>query len=73
MALNVKVNQKAKLRIYNIAEYLEEEYSMQTARNFVQTVYKTIDKVAEHPAGKRHPQSSVRDSRESDESFVSPD
>ena len=48
MALNVRVNQKAKLRIYDIAEYLEEEYSMQTARNFVQTVYKTIDKVAEH-------------------------
>ena len=60
MALNVKINQKAKLRIYNIAEYLEEEYSMQAAKNFVQKVYQTIDKVAEHPTrGRKVPVSNT--------------
>ena len=60
MALNVKINQKAKLRVYNIAEYLEEEYSMQVAKNFIQKVYQTIDKVAEHPTrGRKVPSSNT--------------
>ncbi len=60
MALNVKINKKANQRLYNIAEYLEEEYSFQTAKNFVQKVYKTIDKVAKHPTrGRKVPLSNT--------------
>ena len=49
MAINVKINKKANQRIHAIATYLEEEHSFQAAQNFVQNVYKTIDKVAKHP------------------------
>ena len=45
MAKIVKINKKATQRISTIAEYLEEQYSLQTAKSFVDTVYKTIDKV----------------------------
>jgi plasmid stabilization system protein ParE len=45
----VKMNQTAKLAINKIAEYLEYEYTYQTAANFVGNVYETIDKIKAHP------------------------
>jgi plasmid stabilization system protein ParE len=56
----VKVNKKATRRISTIAEYLEYEYSYQTATKFVILVYKTIDKVAEYPSrGRKIPASKT--------------
>lgn len=45
----VQMNQAATLAISLIAEYLEAEYSYQTAVNFVESVYHTIEKIKEHP------------------------
>jgi plasmid stabilization system protein ParE len=45
----VKLNQVALSRINAVAEYLETEYSNQTATNFVESVYATIEKISEHP------------------------
>ena len=60
MAINVKINKKANQRIYAIASYLEDEYSFQAAQNFVQNVYKTIDKVTKHPTrGRKVPKSNT--------------
>ena len=60
MAKIVKINKKATQRISTIAEYLEEQYSLQTAKNSVDTVYKTIDKVADHPTrGRKVPSSNT--------------
>ena len=60
MAINVKINKKANQRIHAIAIYLEEEHSFQAAQNFVQNVYKTIDKVAKHPTrGRKVPISNT--------------
>ncbi len=60
MAKIIKLNKKALLKISTIAEYLEYEISFQTAVKFVDTVYKTIDKVAEHPTrGRKVPKSNT--------------
>lgn len=60
MVKTVKINKKATRRISTIAEYLEYEYSYQTASNFVDSVYKTIDKVAEYPSrGRKVPNSKT--------------
>ncbi len=45
----VKMNQAATAAINDIAQYLESQYSYQTAVNFVANVYETIDKIKEHP------------------------
>lgn len=45
----VKMNERAKNAINRIAEYLESEYTYQTAANFVGNVYETIDKIKAHP------------------------
>lgn len=45
----VKMNQTAEVAINNIAEYLESEYTYQTAAKFVGNVYETIDKIKTHP------------------------
>jgi plasmid stabilization system protein ParE len=58
MAKTIKINKKATQRISTIAEYLEYEFSYQTASKFVDTVYKSIDKAAEHPSrGRKVPNS----------------
>lgn len=60
MAKTIKINKKAILRISVIAEYFEHEYSYQTAVKFVDLVYKSIDKIAEHPSrGRKVPNSST--------------
>jgi hypothetical protein len=45
----VKMNQAATAAINNTAQYLESQFSYQTAVNFVANVYATIDKIKEHP------------------------
>jgi plasmid stabilization system protein ParE len=60
MAKTIKINKKATRKISKIAEYLEYEYSYQTASNFVASVYKTIDKITEHPSrGRKVPSSKT--------------
>ena len=60
MVKTVKMNQAATLAISLIAEYLEAEYSYQTAIHFVDNVYKTIDKIKEHPTrGRTSPSSKT--------------
>lgn len=56
----VKMNQTAKIAINRVAEYLESEYSYQTAANFVGNVYQTIDKIKAHPTrGRTSPTSTT--------------
>ena len=49
MVKTVKMNQAATRAISEIAEYLEAEYSYQTAINFVDNFYRTVEKIKEHP------------------------
>jgi plasmid stabilization system protein ParE len=60
MAKTVKINRTATLRVSAIAEYLEAEFSYQTAENFVNQFYKTIDKIVAHPTrGRKVPKSKT--------------
>ena len=41
---------KAILKVEQIATYLEEEYSEQSAEKFIKSVYATIEKIKTHPS-----------------------
>jgi plasmid stabilization system protein ParE len=56
MVKKVKWQRKALLGITQIAEYLEHEFSMQTANNFVDLVYDKIDFLVKYPeVGRKSP------------------
>ncbi len=56
MARQVKWNKRALADFKVIAEYLEENFSYQSAQNFVDKIYDKIDAVSKHPTiGRKAP------------------
>ena len=56
MAKSVKWNKRALADFYSIALYLEDNFSFQTAQNFVEQVYEKIEVVSKHPTiGRKAP------------------
>jgi plasmid stabilization system protein ParE len=49
MVNQIKWRKKALRSIKETAEYLELNFSLQTANNFVESITKTIDKVSKNP------------------------
>jgi plasmid stabilization system protein ParE len=53
MVTKIKWRKKALRQIKENALYLEENFSTQAANNLVQSIYKTIERVTEHPKSHR--------------------
>lgn len=56
MAKQIKWNKRALADFKSIAEYLEENFSFQSAQNFVDQLYEKIEAVSKHPTiGRKAP------------------